>query len=201
MAVIVVWVCEAVKAWLSPAVCCCFTDGRVVKFLVEQNSNNALHGQVTIGTLILQVTSSFLFHSSRVETFAQFGVVFLLFALGLEFSLTKLKAVGHVAVLGGLLQIAIFMFLCGITVALCGAKLSEGDCAVGLLFALLLVLGGNNGLLRGMVSMGKLLLVLSIYLAVTSILSWSFVPYFLKLMIQLSSQTNVYQLAAVAFCL
>ena len=30
------------------------------------------------------------------------------------------------------------------------------DCAVGLLFALLLVLGGNNGLLQGMVSMGKL---------------------------------------------
>ncbi|GAY41326.1 hypothetical protein CUMW_058580 [Citrus unshiu] len=102
----------------------------VVKFLVEQNSNNALHGQVTIGTLILQ------------------------------------------------------------------------DCAVGLLFALLPVLGGNSGLLQGMVSMGKLLLVLSIYLTVTSILSWSFVPRFLKLMIQLSSQTNeLYQLAAVAFCL
>ncbi|KAH9750996.1 Na H Exchanger domain-containing protein [Citrus sinensis] len=126
MAIIVVWVCEVVKVWLSAVVCCCFTDGRVVKFLVEQNNNNALHGQVTIGTLILQVTSSFLFHSSQVETFAQFGVVFLLFALGLEFSLTKLKAVGHVAVLGGLLQIAIFMFLCGITAALCGAKLSEG---------------------------------------------------------------------------
>ncbi|KAK9217537.1 hypothetical protein WN943_006164 [Citrus x changshan-huyou] len=52
------------------------------------------------------VTSSFLFHSSQIETFAQFGVVFLLFALGLEFSLTK-------------------------------------DCAVGLLFALLPVLGAH----------------------------------------------------------
>lgn len=31
----------------------------------------------------------------------------------------QLKAVGHVAVLGGLLQIAIFMFLCGITAAVC----------------------------------------------------------------------------------
>lgn len=28
---------------------------QVVKFLVEKNSNNALHGQVTIGTLIFQV--------------------------------------------------------------------------------------------------------------------------------------------------
>ncbi|KAK9180534.1 hypothetical protein WN943_029744 [Citrus x changshan-huyou] len=146
MAVIVVWVCEAVKVWLLAAVCCCFMGGRVVKFFVEQNNNNALHGQVTIGTLILQ-----------------------------------LKAVGHVAVLGGLLQIAIFMSLCGITAA---------DCAVGLLFALLPALDGNSGLLQGMVSMGKLLLVLSIYLTVTSILSWSFVPCFLKLMIQLSSQCS-----------
>jgi Kef-type K+ transport system membrane component KefB len=53
----------------------------------------------------------------QVETFAQFGVVFLLFALGLEFSLTKLKAVGPVAVIGGLLQIVLFMFLCGLTAA------------------------------------------------------------------------------------
>ena len=29
---------------------------QVVKFLVERNSNNALHGQVTIGTLIFQVS-------------------------------------------------------------------------------------------------------------------------------------------------
>ncbi|XXG41979.1 hypothetical protein AAC387_Pa10g2061 [Persea americana] len=50
--------------------------------------------------------------------------------------------------------------------------------------------------------MARLLLVLSLFLTVASILSWSFVPSFLKLMIQLSSQTNeLYQLASVAFCL
>ncbi|GAB2265326.1 K(+) efflux antiporter 5 [Dionaea muscipula] len=178
----------------------------------------------------------------QVETVAQFGVVFLLFALGLEFSMTKLRAVGPVAVLGGLLQIIIFMFLCGVTAMICGAKLSEGvfvgsflsmsstavvvkfllernysntlhgqvtigtlifqDCAVGLLFALLPVLGGNSGLLLGIMSMGKLLLVLSFYLTIVSVLTWSFIPRFLKLMIRLSSQTNeLYQLALVAFCL
>ncbi|XP_021800111.1 K(+) efflux antiporter 5-like [Prunus avium] len=102
----------------------------VVKFLGEQNSSSALHGQVTIGTLIFQ------------------------------------------------------------------------DCAVGLLFALLPVLGGHSGLFQGMVSVGKLLLVLSLYLAAASVLCWSFVPRFLKLMMHLSSQTNeLYQLAVVAFCL
>ncbi|KAG2715719.1 hypothetical protein I3843_03G092900 [Carya illinoinensis] len=199
-------------------------------------------GYLLAGSIIGPGGLKFISEMVQVETFAQFGVVFLLFALGLEFSLTKLKVVGPVAVLGGILQIIIFMFLCGVTALLCGAKLSEGvfvgsflsmsstavvvkflvernsssalhgqvtigtlilqDCAVGLLFALLPVLGGNGGLLQGMVSMGKLLLVLSMYLTAASVLSWSFVPRFLKLMIQLSTQTNeLYQLAAVAFCL
>lgn len=199
-------------------------------------------GYLLAGSLIGPGGLNFISEMVQVETVAQFGVVFLLFALGLEFSLTKLKVVGPVAVLGGLLQIMIFMSLCGITALLCGAKLSEGvfvgfflsmsstavvvkflvernsnnvlhgqvtigtlifqDCAVGLLFALLPVLGGSSGLLQGMISMGKLLLMLSIFLTATSVLSWSFVPRFLKLMIQLSSQTNeLYQLASVAFCL
>ncbi|XP_050224315.1 K(+) efflux antiporter 5 [Mercurialis annua] len=199
-------------------------------------------GYLLAGSLIGPGGLKFISEMVQVETVAHFGVIFLLFALGLEFSLTKLKVVGPVAVLGGLLQIVIFMFLCGITAVLCGAKLSEGifvgfflsmsstavvvkflvernssnslhgqvtigtlilqDCAVGLLFALLPVLGGSSGMLQGMASMGKLLLVLSIFLTVASVLSWSFVPRFLKLMIQLSSQTNeLYQLAVVAFCL
>lgn len=199
-------------------------------------------GYLLAGSIIGPGGLKFISEMVQVETVAQFGVVFLLFALGLEFSLTKLKAVGPVAVLGGLLQIIIFMLLCGITAMLCGANLSEGvfvgcflsmsstavvvkflverntnnalhgqvtigtlifqDCAVGLLFALLPVLGGSSGLFQGMVSMGKLMLVLSIYLTAASLLSWSFVPRFLKLMMRLSSQTNeLYQLAAVAFCL
>ncbi|XP_059629424.1 K(+) efflux antiporter 5 isoform X2 [Cornus florida] len=199
-------------------------------------------GYLLAGSLVGPGGLNFISEMVQVETFAQFGVIFLLFALGLEFSLTKLKVVGPVAVLGGLLQIIILMFLCGVAALLCGAKLSEGvfvgcflsmsstavvvkflleknsnnalhgqvtigtlifqDCAVGLLFALLPILGGNSGILQGMISVGKLLLVLSIYLSVASVLTWSFIPRFLKLMIQLSSQTNeLYQLAMVAFCL
>ncbi|KAH9761555.1 K(+) efflux antiporter 6 [Citrus sinensis] len=102
----------------------------VLKFLMEKNSTNALHGQVTIGTLILQ------------------------------------------------------------------------DCAVGLLFALLPVLGGTSGVLQGMISITKLLVVLIAFLGILSILSRTCVPWLLKLMTSLSSQTNeLYQLASVAFCL
>ncbi|KAJ0091138.1 hypothetical protein Patl1_13014 [Pistacia atlantica] len=193
-------------------------------------------GYLLAGSVIGPGGFSFVSEMVQVETVAQFGVIFLLFALGLEFSTAKLRVVRAVAILGGLLQIFLFMFLCGITalvfvlllaseVAFCihpdlkalglfmgqwstfcvligcclqlfGVKPSEGifvgaflsmsstavvlkflmeknsssalhgqvtigtlilqDCAVGLLFALLPVLGGTSGVLQGMISITKL---------------------------------------------
>jgi Kef-type K+ transport system membrane component KefB len=83
-------------------------------------------GYLLAGSIIGPGGLNFISEMVQVETVAQFGVVFLLFALGLEFSTAKLKVVRSVAVLGGLLQILLFMFLCGITVSLCGGKRSEG---------------------------------------------------------------------------
>ncbi|CAL5215037.1 unnamed protein product [Lathyrus oleraceus] len=199
-------------------------------------------GYLLAGSIIGPGGLSFVSEMVQVETVAQFGVIFLLFALGLEFSTTKLRVVRAVAILGGLLQIVLFMCMCGIIASLCGGKPSEGifvgaflsmsstavvlkflmernsvnalhgqviigtlilqDCAVGLLFALLPVLGGTSGVLQGVISMSKSLLTLIAFLVVLSILSRTCVPWFLKLMISLSSQTNeLYQLASVAFCL
>ncbi|GAB4853811.1 K(+) efflux antiporter 4 [Ancistrocladus abbreviatus] len=199
-------------------------------------------GYLLAGSVIGPGGFSFVSEMVQVETVAQFGVIFLLFALGLEFSTTKLRVVQSVAILGGLLQIVLFMCLCGITALACGGKASEGvfvglflsmsstavvlkfliernssnslhgqvtigtlilqDCAVGLLFALLPVLGGTSGVLQGLMSMAKSLVVLITFLAVLSIVTRTCVPWFLKLMMSLSSQTNeLYQLASVAFCL
>ncbi|PPD92672.1 hypothetical protein GOBAR_DD10431 [Gossypium barbadense] len=189
-------------------------------------------GYLLAGSIIGPGGFSFVGEMVQVETVAQFGVIFLLFALGLEFSATKLRVVRAVAVLGGLLQIFLFMCLCGITVSLCGGKASEGvfvgaflsmsstavvlkflmernsisalhgqvtigtlilqDCAVGLLFALLPVLGGNSGVLQGVLSMTKSLVVLITFLTILTIVSWTCVPWFLKLMISLSSQLAAY---------
>ncbi|KAK2993408.1 hypothetical protein RJ640_021627 [Escallonia rubra] len=88
----------------------------VLKFLMERNCISTLHGQVTVGTLILQ------------------------------------------------------------------------DCAVGLLFALLPVLGGTSGALHGMMSMTKSLVTLITFLAILSLLSRT-------------CTNELYQLASVAFCL
>ncbi|CAF2156803.1 unnamed protein product [Brassica napus] len=199
-------------------------------------------GYLLAGSIIGPGGLSFVSEMVQVETVAQFGVIFLLFALGLEFSAAKLRVVRAVAIPGGLLQIFLFMCLSGITASLCGGKLTEGifvgaflsmsstavvlkflmeknsisalhgqitvgtlilqDCAVGLLFALLPVLGGTSGVLQGMFSMAKSLAILIAFLAALFVLSRTWVPWFLKLMTSLSSQTNeLYQLAAVAFCL
>ncbi len=53
----------------------------------------------------------------QVETLAQFGVAFLLFALGVEFSLAELKKVKAIALGGGSLQIILTIL---ITVLVCG---------------------------------------------------------------------------------
>ncbi|KAG1346659.1 putative K(+) efflux antiporter 4 [Cocos nucifera] len=176
-------------------------------------------GYLLAGSVIGPGGLKFVSEMVQVETVAQFGVIFLLFALGLEFSAAKLRVVRAVAVLGGLLQIFLFMCLCGITASVLkflmernSANALHGqvtigtlilqDCAVGLLFAFLPVLGGTSGILQGVISMTKSLIVLFTFLAVLSIVSRKCMPWFLKLMISLSSQTNeLYQLASVAFCL
>ncbi|KAI3932068.1 hypothetical protein MKW92_027063 [Papaver armeniacum] len=205
-------------------------------------------GYLLAGSVIGPGGLSFISEMVQVETFAQFGVIFLLFALGLEFSTAKvcifpcallfvdfetlrfmftkclpsylqLRVVRSVAVLGGLLQIFLFTSLCGLSASVLKFLMEKNginalygqvtvgtlilqDCAVGLLFALLPILGGTSGILQGVMSMTKSLVTLITFLAILSILCRTCVPWFLKLMISLSSQTNeLYQLAAVAFCL
>ena len=49
-------------------------------------------GYLAIGMVLGPHGAAFLSESSEVETFAEFGVVFLMFSIGLEFSLARLKA-------------------------------------------------------------------------------------------------------------
>lgn len=62
----------------------------------------------------------------QVESLAQVGVQLLLFTLGLEFSLSKLRAVRSVALIGGVLEIFLFCFVAGVTAHFIGASVHEG---------------------------------------------------------------------------
>ncbi|CAK0783762.1 hypothetical protein CVIRNUC_006962 [Coccomyxa viridis] len=62
----------------------------------------------------------------QVESLAQLGVQLLLFTLGLEFSLSKLRAVRSVALLGGMVEIFLFIIAAGVIAHLIGASVHEG---------------------------------------------------------------------------
>lgn len=178
----------------------------------------------------------------QVETLAQFGVLFLLFSLGMEFSAKKLRAVRGVAILGGLLQTFLFITFGGFTAIVCGGRLREGvfvgallsmsstavvlkcllerglvqsnsgqvtvgtlilqDCTVGLLFSLLPLLGGSSSILEGFTAMFRELVILAIFLAVTSVAGHYGMTRMLHILKRISAQTSeLYQLGVVAFCL
>ena len=141
----------------------------------------------------------------QVETLSQVGVVLLLFCLGLEFSMAKLRAVRGVAVGGGLLQVGMLMLMIGATSKSLGAPVAEGvfigaflsmsstavvlklcaerdamatvygqitigtlvtqDVLVGVLFALLPVLGGSGDVQGGFAAMAGLALRMALFLA------------------------------------
>uniref|UniRef100_A0A803MDD4 Cation/H+ exchanger transmembrane domain-containing protein n=1 Tax=Chenopodium quinoa TaxID=63459 RepID=A0A803MDD4_CHEQI len=171
-------------------------------------------GYLLAGSIIGPGGFSFVTEMVQVETVAQFGVIFLLFALGLEFSASKLCGaktsegvfVGLFLSMSSTAVVLKFLMEKNSVNALHGqvtvGTLILQDCTVGLLFAFLPVLGGTSGILQGVISMSKSFLTLISFLAILSILTRTLVPRFLKLMISLSSQTNeLYQLASVAFCL
>ncbi|KAF3780389.1 K(+) efflux antiporter 6 [Nymphaea thermarum] len=171
-------------------------------------------GYLLAGSVIGPGGLSFVSEMVQVETVAQFGVIFLLFALGLEFSTTKLCGgkpsegvfVGTFLSMSSTAVVLKFLMERNSISAVHGqvtvGTLILQDCAVGLLFALLPVLGGNTGVLQGIMSMTKSAILLCTFLSILAMLSRTCVPWLFKLMISLSSETNeLYQLASVAFCL
>jgi len=119
-----------------------FFDPQVLKFLMERNSVNALHGHVTIGTLILQVCTV-IFVLMNAHAWLKHCYWYLCKKSGVEcyewpwysllrFFFSHLSSSEMFEIIG-----------------------SFQDCAVGLLFALLPVLGGTSGVLQGVVSMAK----------------------------------------------
>ncbi|CAB87698.1 putative potassium transport protein [Arabidopsis thaliana] len=124
-------------------------------------------GYLLAGSIIGPGGLNFISEMVQVETVAQFGVVFLLFALGLEFSTAKLCGgkrsegvfVGAFLSMSSTAVVLKFLMEKNSTNSLHGQVtigiLILQDCAVGLLFALLPVLEGNSGIVHGMLSIGK----------------------------------------------
>ncbi|KAJ8452131.1 hypothetical protein Cgig2_016712 [Carnegiea gigantea] len=180
-------------------------------------------GYLLAGSIIGPGGFSFVTEMVQVETVAQFGVIFLLFALGLEFSTSKLRVVRAVAIVGGILQIFLFIseeleeaveelrFVAKDSCTndqenceLCGGKTSEGV-FVGLFLSMsstavvlkFLMERNSVNALHGQVTIGTLILQ-----DCTVGLLFAFLPVLGGTSGVLQGVTNeLYQLASVAFCL
>jgi CPA2 family monovalent cation:H+ antiporter-2 len=104
-------------------------------------------------------------HVESVQTLADIGVAFLMFALGAEVSLVELRRVGRVAILGGSLQIVCTMGLGPLLAPHLGLTFVQGI-FLGALLALsstvvvlkLLIDRGELGALHGRVALGILII-------------------------------------------
>jgi CPA2 family monovalent cation:H+ antiporter-2 len=70
-------------------------------------------GYILAGLIIGPYTPpySLINDQQTIETLAELGIVFLMFSLGLEFSLRKLRAVGATAVIGALAEIVVMVWI------------------------------------------------------------------------------------------
>ena len=74
-------------------------------------------------------------HLVKICTISQLGVLLMLFTLGLEFHLDKVKAIWRVSVVGGLLFVGVLLLVCICVFFLYGKSFQEG-LVIGLCLAL-----------------------------------------------------------------
>ena len=89
--------------------------------LAEQLRQSAILGYLVAGTVVGPAGLGFVSGGENVHVIAELGVAMLLFSIGLEFSFSRLRRLGNIALVGGTLQI--------------GLTLAAGAC-VALLFKL-----------------------------------------------------------------
>lgn len=96
-----------------------------VVYLFDRFRLPVLVGFLVAGILLGPYGLDIVHDVSRIEIFAEIGVVVLLFTVGVEFSLTRVRAL-RAAVGGGLLQIGLAIGLTAAVAAAMGLSLSQG---------------------------------------------------------------------------
>ncbi len=111
----------------------------------------AIVGYLLAGIVIGPFTPGFVGDVERISVLADVGVVLLLFALGIQFSIRELREVGRVAVPGGVLQVLAVMALG------CGAGLALGlDLRAALVVGACLSISSTLVILKSLLDRGEL---------------------------------------------
>eukprot|EP00892_Ulva_mutabilis_P000016 jgi/Ulvmu1/10014/UM059_0063.1 len=102
------------------------TTSSVFGILFEAIKQPTLNGYILAGSLVGPDGLALVKELVQVESLAQVGVQLLLFGLGMEFNIEKLRTVGSVAILGGLIQIGLFIAISAIGALLIGGAAADG---------------------------------------------------------------------------
>lgn len=95
----------------------------------------AVVGYVLAGVLIGPFTPGFQGDAERLALLSELGIIFLLFALGVELSVRELRAVGRVVVIGSLIQVAVSIALGSLVAVVLGFGVAE-SVAIGAALAI-----------------------------------------------------------------
>jgi CPA2 family monovalent cation:H+ antiporter-2 len=106
-----------------------------------------LAGGIVVGPYVL----GWVHDLDTIHTLANIGVILLLFTLGLEFSLSELRRIGKVAVLGGIVQI-----LLTAAVGLALGKLLGWETTEAIFFGFLIALSSTMIVLKTLMERGEL---------------------------------------------
>ena len=110
----------------------------------------AVAGFMLAGAIIGPSGFALVKDAHAVEVMAEIGVILLLFTIGLEFSLDRLKRIGKLVAVGGTLQVGLT------TAAVVGAALAFGETlARGVFFGFLMALSSTAIVLRGLTERGE----------------------------------------------
>lgn len=102
------------------------TSSTVAGMALEAVKQPVINGYFIAGSLVGPGGAGLIKELVQVESLAQVGVQLLLFTLGLEFSLQKLRAVRSVALIGGMVEIFLFILVAGLLANFIGASVHEG---------------------------------------------------------------------------
>ncbi|HEY9881312.1 MAG TPA: cation:proton antiporter [Leptolyngbyaceae cyanobacterium] len=121
-------------------------------YLANRLKQPVLLGYLVSGLIVGPFGVGFLTDVEQIQAFAQVGVAFLLFALGVEFSLAELKRVRKIAIQGGLLQMGLTTLLVAAITLLMGWATSPLQ---GVFLGLVLSLSSTAVVLKTLTERGE----------------------------------------------
>ncbi|KAK9819825.1 hypothetical protein WJX72_002802 [[Myrmecia] bisecta] len=102
------------------------TSSTLAGMALEAVKQPVINGYFIAGSIVGPGGFKLIKELVQVESLAQVGVQLLLFTLGLEFSMAKLRAVRSVALIGGMVEIFLFILVAGCMAHFIGASVHEG---------------------------------------------------------------------------